>query len=70
MNDQRQTISEFNQLTATSKYDYQDLHRRHKEIVTKINRLEERYIEKEVGWRCTINAAIVTKVKRLQSRKN
>ncbi|MCT1531394.1 recombinase family protein [Sphingobacterium daejeonense] len=45
----RQTIAVFNQLTAGKHDDYQHLQREHTEIVKKINRLEERYIEEEIG---------------------
>ncbi|WP_367273642.1 recombinase family protein [Elizabethkingia anophelis] len=45
----RQTVAAFNQLTATRQDDYKHLHEKHTEIVTRINRLEERYIEEEIG---------------------
>ncbi|WP_390936558.1 recombinase family protein [Parapedobacter soli] len=45
----QQTVAVFNQLTAGKQDDYQHLQQQHREIVIKINRLEERYIEEEVG---------------------
>lgn len=45
----RQTIAVFNQLTAGKQGDYQYLQDQHSAIVKKINRLEERYIEEEIG---------------------
>ncbi|RQP07485.1 zinc ribbon domain-containing protein [Parapedobacter defluvii] len=45
----QQTVAVFNQLTAGKQDDYQHLQRQHREIVTKINRLEERYVEEEIG---------------------
>lgn len=45
----RQTIAVFNQLTADKQDDYQDLQAQHSEITKKINRLEERFIEEEIG---------------------
>ena len=45
----RQTVAVFNRLTAGKQDDYQQLQREHSQIVKKINRLEERYIEEEIG---------------------
>ena len=45
----QQTVAVFNQLTAGKQDDYQQLQTQHKEIVSKIERLEERYIEEEIG---------------------
>lgn len=45
----RQTIAVFNQLTAGKQDDYRHLQDQHSSIVKKINRLEERYIEEEIG---------------------
>ena len=45
----KQTAAVFNQLTAGKQDDYQHFQQEHKQIVSKINRLEERYIEEEIG---------------------
>lgn len=45
----RQTVAVFNQLTSGKQDDYEELKRQHAELVKKIERLEERYIEEEVG---------------------
>ena len=45
----KQTVAVFNQLTAGKQDDYQHLQQEHAEILKKINRLEERYIEEEIG---------------------
>lgn len=45
----QQTVAAFNQLSSTKHDDYRHLEARHTEIVSKINRLEERYIEEEIG---------------------
>ena len=44
-----QTIAVFSQLTAGKQDDYQHTQQQHSEIMKKINRLEERYIEEEIG---------------------
>ena len=45
----KQAAAKFNQMTAGDRDDYHNLQGQHTEIQKKINRLEERYIEKEIG---------------------
>lgn len=44
-----QVIATFNQMTSGKEEAYQSLLLQHKEIKNKINRLEERYVEEEIG---------------------
>lgn len=45
----KQTVAAFNQLTAGKQDDYEALQKQRAEIVKKIDRLEEWYIEEEIG---------------------
>ena len=45
----KQAVAKFNQLTAGDQDDYRDLQEQHTQILKKIDRLEERYIEEEIG---------------------
>ncbi|WP_425414410.1 recombinase family protein [Olivibacter sitiensis] len=45
----KQAVATFNQLTAGDQDEYRNLQDQHTEIIKKIDRLEERYIEEEIG---------------------
>ncbi|MGJ1413105.1 recombinase family protein [Sphingobacterium multivorum] len=45
----KQAIAKFNEQTAGDQDDYRNLQDQHTEILKKINRLEERYVEEEIG---------------------
>ena len=45
----KQIVATFNQMTNSKEETFKELQSQHKEINIKINRLEERYIEEEVG---------------------
>ena len=45
----KQAVAKFNQLTVGDQDDYRDLQEQHTQILKKIDRLEERYIEEEIG---------------------
>ena len=45
----RQAIAEFNERTSGEQHDYQNLQDQHAAVIKKIDRLEERYIEEEIG---------------------
>ncbi|WP_424546095.1 recombinase family protein [Sphingobacterium siyangense] len=45
----RQTIAVFNQMTSGKQDDYDYLQKAHKDVLKKIDRLEERYIEEELN---------------------
>ncbi|RZK42716.1 MAG: hypothetical protein EOO90_06195 [Pedobacter sp.] len=45
----KQMVATFNQLSSGKHEDLQEIQKLHKEITSKINRLEQRYIEEEIG---------------------
>lgn len=45
----KQAVATFNQLTAGDQDEYRNLQDQHAEIIKKIDRLEERYVEEEIG---------------------